>query len=754
MAAIPADGTMRAVRMCLVGRVQGSGVRPAVARLAHQLALTGGVRNTLEGLTIELEGSESKLNSFRRELPRVLPAGANLKRIDEETIGTLGCTEFSILSDDREGPLATVTPPDIAMCATCRDEIADPQNRRWNFGLTTCAACGPRYTILRRMPYERLETSMAEFPLCQTCLQEYRSGKDRRFHAQTMSCPQCGPYIWAVDQPGRKLGNNEVALQAAAAVLKNGEILALRGVGGYQLLCDATDEAAVQRLRERKGRMAKPFAVLVADTREAEKLAQLDASEADALRDSSNPIVLLRARSNKRIAASVHPGLNTIGILLPTTPLHALLVQMVKRPLVCTSGNLDGEPLAYQILDAEQKLCGIADLWLHHNRPIERPIDDSVVRFVGSNKMTLRLARGLAPLSLELPPGKPTLALGGHLKASAAWSNGKQCVLGPHVGDLDTVATREQWVERLNDWQTLYRFRPLHLAHDLHPDYFTTQWALEQQVSHTACQHHEAHIAAAMVEHGLLEDTVLGVSWDGTGYGHDGSIWGGEFFLVRNALQFERIATFRPFPLYGGDEAVRKPWRVVTAILQQALGVDQFAREDPKVLESLQLGMLTASLKFAPRCTSAGRLFDAAACLILNIAETQFEGQAAMYLEAAADRAAEGAYPLPLARTPMLHLDWRPLFTALWEDRRRGVAPATMAMRFHRTMAEGILRIAAQHPELPLVLSGGVFQNQLLTELVAEGAARLKTPGAIPPNDGGLAAGQLAIAHYRLAVRE
>lgn len=752
MASDVIDTQRRAVRLLLRGRVQGLGVRPAIARLADRLGLCGGVRNTLAGLEIEVEGDADGIEAFRRELRVGLPRGCVVRQIDEAPIAISGRDRFSILRDDAEGPLSTAVPADVVACRSCLSEVADATNRRYRYPLTSCAACGPRYTVIRRMPYERGDTAMAEFAMCSACEREYRSSDDRRFHAQTIACAACGPQVWAVDQVGRALGRGDQALERAVAALREGRIVALRGIGGYQLLCDATSDEAVQRLRLRKNRPTKPLAVLVGTVDAARRLASFGKTERDALASSAGPIVLAKARGDAGLARAIGPDLDTVGLMLPTTPLHDFVARVARRPLVCTSGNREGEPLEYEVAAVEERLAGVADVWVHHNRPIERPIDDSVVRVIAGRVVTLRLARGMAPLALGLSAEEPTLALGGHLKVAAAWSSGAQCVLGPHVGDLGTLAARQRFVSELRDWQSLYRFTPCRLVRDLHPDYFTSRFAEEQSLATLGVQHHFAHVAAGMLEHDLLDQEVLGVAWDGTGFGTDGTIWGGEFLVADGVKGFHRVAHVRPFGLGGGEAAVREPWRVAVAVLAQALGREQLVRDGLGVVGRNRLGELLQVLdrpRFTTATTSMGRLFDAAASIILSIAEVQYEGEAAMRLEAVADRTIAGCYPLPLSPGEPPQLDWRPLFAALWADRQAGGSPASMAMRFHRALAAGLVTVARRFADLPIVLGGGVFQNRLLTELVVElldGSERLKLPGRIPPNDGGLAAGQLAVA--------
>lgn len=746
------NGAPSACRLVMTGRVQGIGVRPAIYRLATELDLAGTVRNTARGVEIDVEGPSDVLNSFADALPGALPAAAHIAHLVRERIELNGHTEFRIVKEPADGPLAARVPEDRAVCPDCLGETFRTVDHRHRYPFTSCTRCGPRYTVIDAMPYERDQTTMASFEFCDPCRGEYERSGDRRFHAQTNACPTCGPRVWSVEGKAAAPFYGEAGLRAAVEALAAGRIVALRGLGGYQLLVDATNGPAVERLRRRKGRPAKPLAVMVDSCRNAERLAYVDDTERRALVGPEGPIVLLRARSAGKLAPGIHPHLDTVGLMLPTTPLHSLLARDFGRPLVCTSGNHDGEPLEFQVDAAQKTLDGLCDLWLHHNREIARPIDDSVVRVIAGRVVTMRLGRGLAPLPLNLPEMPPTFATGGFLKAAAAWSNGAQAVLGPHVGDQQDLAARQRYVDHFQDVQRLYRFDPRQFAHDLHPEYFSTRWAQGQKGEKIATQHHHAHIVAGMLEHGWLDREVLGVSWDGTGYGTDDTIWGGEF-LVSKAASFERVGHLRSFRLPGGEAAIEEPWRIAVAVAEQLDGVVDLAHwpgwqcSDGEVRA---VRRIAANPRFSPITTSAGRLIDAAAALILEIDQAEFDAQAAMRLEAVADRRARGQYDLPLGDGPTWQLDWRPMFVRLIEDCRAGVEPGVMAMRFHRGLAAGIASVCRRRPELPIVLSGGVFQNRLLTELLVERLGDelqpLGLPGKIPPNDGGLAAGQLAIA--------
>jgi hydrogenase maturation protein HypF len=701
---------------------------------------------------IEVEGPQQQIELFENGLSRVLPTGACLSQVTSVSTSFTGREGFAIVHESACGPLVTRVPVDRAVCSGCLREIGDPFDRRREYPFTSCTLCGPRYTVIRAMPFERDDTAMNQFPLCEDCRREFRRSRDRRFHAQTIACPKCGPTVRS-RIVGRKSQLHGVeAIKEAIANLAAGNILALRGLGGYQLLVDATNDAAVDRLRDRKGRRAKPLAVMVKSTEVAERLAELNSSELAPLKDSTGAIVLAKSRSNNCLANAINPYLDTVGLMLPTTPLHALLADQFGAPFVCTSANCEGNPLEFEEEAANKQLTSVCDVWIHHNREIVRSIDDSVVRVIANRPVTIRLARGMAPLSLDLPAMPPTIAVGAFLKVAAAWSNGSQSVLGPHVGDQQSLASRERFVAHLADMQQLYRFQPELLVHDMHPEYFSTQWAQKQGIRTLAVQHHHAHVAAGMLVHAWLDRKVLGVAWDGTGYGMDGTIWGGEF-LVASAKSFERVARLRPFRLPGGEAAMHEPWRIAMSVcLQLGKSIDfrQWTSERITLHQMESVARIIDRSALSPLTSSAGRLIDAAAAIILGIDRADYDGQAAMRLESAADCDAPGRYEFPLSEGEPTELDWRPLFAGLLADRDRGVEPSVMAMRFHRGLAHGITRVCQRWIEMPVVLSGGVFQNRLLTELIVEihndKGQPLGLPGVIPPNDGGIAAGQLAIA--------
>jgi hydrogenase maturation protein HypF len=763
------SSTLQAVRIVLQGRVQGFGVRPAIYRLARQCQIVGTVRNTGAGVVICADGTQDDLGRFQSALLASLPPAAAVEQIEVQPATPSSSDTFQICVEQNATPVEVPIPTDRAICPDCLAEVFDPANRRYRYPWTSCTNCGPRYTIVEAMPYERRQTSMSRFDMCGACREEFENPEDRRFHAQTIACPTCGPQIWCVDSHRQFTGRNSEAIAAAAHALLDGKIVAVRGTGGYQLLVDATNEAAVVRLRERKRRRAKPFAVLVDSLETAESIAVLDDVSRNSLTSPANPIVLLTANGESPIADSVHPQLDSIGLMLPTSALHALLLAETGRPLVCTSGNLEGEPLEYDIETAESRLADVCDMWLHHDLSIVHPVDDSVVRTIGERSVPLRLARGLAPLALSVPLPSTMMALGGYLKTSLAWSTGRQTVLGPHLGDQQTLAARKRYHVCREETLHLYRFQPETLAHDLHPGYDSTQSAQQSELPTVSIQHHQAHIVGTMAELGWLDEEVLGIAWDGTGFGTDETIWGGEFLLC-SATGFERIGHLRPFRLPGGEAAIDEPWRVAIALLQECDGflkesaLHHFQQElvaDSRIgsqrLQTVQ--QIARKEQFSPLTTSAGRSFDAVASMLLGHHFSDFDGQPAMLLEDAASRAVNvSAVELFNSEAEALwndsanQLDWRRLVSKLLQERQAGESPEALALKFHAILARGIVQLCERFPERKVVLSGGVFQNRILTEMIASQipAERLGRSERIPPNDGGLALGQLIVASRRM----
>ncbi|MBN2491823.1 MAG: carbamoyltransferase HypF [Planctomycetes bacterium] len=743
------------------GVVQGVGFRPFVYRLATSLGLAGWVQNGAAGVLLEVEGPADRLERFFARLRTEAPPAAGIEATSVTAVAPRGETAFTIRPSDRNEPVEPTLPPDLATCEECLAEVRDGAARRHAYPFTNCTRCGPRYSILERLPYDRPHTTMKSFAMCADCAAEYRTPGDRRFHAQPIACPRCGPRLTLADGGGRPQVSGPDALAAAVRAVEAGEIVALKGLGGFQLLVDATDSAAVLRLRARKRRPAKPFAVLFPSLERARTHLELSAAEAAALASPEAPILLVLKRGDGGVAAAVAPDNPRLGVMLPYTPLHALLADALDRPLVCTSGNLSGEPMCIDDAEVIERLGGVVDRILTHDRPIVRPVDDSVARVDGADVVLLRRARGHAPRTIRLPVALPrVLAVGGHLKAAIALGLGDRVLLSQHLGDLDGPEGLEVFDRSVADLMAFLDFKPEAVASDLHPDYASTRRAHELAarygVPHIAIQHHHAHVAAAAAEHGLTRP-LLGLAWDGTGYGPDGTIWGGEALAVEGG-RVERVSHLLPFPLPGGERAVEEPRRSALGLLS-VLDPDRAAHEAGRWFAPAERDVLLRMIARgvnAPLTSSMGRLFDAVAALLGLGARCSFESEAAMALEFAAEHAAEdGAYPLPLGPDRPAVADWRPLAAAVLADRDRGVAPARIAARFHNALADHAVAVARSAGLEDVALTGGCFQNRTL----ALGArARLEAAGfrvythcRVPTNDGGLALGQVWAAGHRLA---
>ncbi|MCB2060048.1 MAG: carbamoyltransferase HypF [Novosphingobium sp.] len=745
-------------KVAVSGKVQGVGFRPFVYRLATSEGLAGSVRNTAAGASLEVEGCPDAIARFLARLEREARPPAQIERLDREELAVTGEDGFAIApSTHGETPSAAVL-PDLAMCSECRAELLDPNDRRYRYPFTTCMHCGPRYSIIEAIPYDRARTVMRQFPMCAACQAEYDDPGSRRFHAETNACPDCGPQLALCLADGTVLARMDEALSQAVAAIRDGRIVALKGLGGFQLIVDAANDEAIARLRQRKQRPAKPFAITVRALPDAETLAHVSAVEAALLLSRAAPIVLLRQRGGGPISPGVAPDNPDIGIMLPSTPLHHLLMAALRFPVVATSGNRSGEPIAASDEEAFARLGDIADVFLTHDRPILRPVDDSVVRVIDGEATVLRCARGFAPLALtDECQAAPVLALGGHMKSSVAVARDGRIVLGPHVGDLDSAETRPAHARSVEGMEQLYSLDAAVVACDAHPDYHTTRLAEAISPAPRRAPHHLAHVLSAMIDNGL-EGPVIGIAWDGTGHGGDGTIWGGEFLSVDRAT-WRREAHLLPFRLPGGDAAIREPRRSAIGALHTALGKRLWQRADivplaafePAQRELLR-SMLARGLN-SPLTSSAGRLFDAAAA-ILGLRQTcSFEGEAAMAVEFAA-RNATRRYPLPtpgiLSSEQGLLVDWRPMLEDLAFKAGEGESGEILASAFIDWLAEAIAEVARYAGIERVVLTGGCFQNALLTGRTME---RLRAAGfqpfrhrRVPPNDGGLAVGQAAIA--------
>ncbi len=776
------------VRLTVRGIVQGVGFRPFVHRLAVQEGLTGSVVNTGAGVVIEAQGPAPAIGRFGKRLRAEAPPLAAIHDIASVLLPPAPGEGFVIDASRPQAGATTAVPPDVALCADCRREVRDPSDRRFGYPFTNCTNCGPRWTIIDSLPYDRPRTSMAAFAMCDTCRAEYEDPADRRFHAQPNACPDCGPRAWLCSEDGRDRIDDR-PLAAAADALTAGLIVAVRGLGGFHLAVRADDEAAVARLRRRKHRVAKPLAVMVADLAAARRLAIVTADEEDMLASPAAPIVLLEQRVGAPVAAPVAPGHRRLGVMLPPTPLHLLLFDEVTArglgALVMTSGNVADEPICIGNDEALARLRGIADRWLLHDRPIVRRADDSVLQVTACGPLHVRRSRGFAPAPLPVaaPPGGPVLAVGGDLKNSVCLLKDGLAFLSPHVGDLDDLATRDFFAETVDGLCGLLDATPAAIAYDEHPGYAGAQWARREGerrgIVGCGVQHHHAHLAAVMAEH-RLPGPCLGLVLDGTGYGSDGGIWGGEL-LVGDFAQCERVGRFEPMPLPGGDAAIRAPWRIAVSYLWHAglLGddpaqaADQLAADWPALARWPVAGVLEMLARGVncPATSSCGRLFDAVAALAGTCHEAAYEAQAAMEFMALTDAAAVAA-AVPFAGVleelrrrksgqgkPCLELPTVQIVRGAAARLRAGADAAAVSAAFHRTLAdllaEAVALVHADHPDLPVALGGGVFLNAILAETITERlerrGIRAHLPRAVSPGDGGLALGQAMVAAHRLS---
>ena len=792
-------GPSKRLRVEIRGAVQGVGFRPFVYRLATELGLAGWVLNDVRGVEIEVEGAAGALEAFRARVETEAPPRAVVRGVSVSWLEPAGFEMFEIRESAGGGEKSVSVLPDLATCDDCLAELNDPADRRFRYPFLNCTNCGPRFTIVRTLPYDRPNTTMRGFPLCAACRREYEEPRDRRFHAQPTACPACGPRLALWNAAGEPVARDDEALRLAAEALRGGRIVAVKGLGGFHLCCDGRSETAVARLRAGKVRREKPLALMVRDVAAARALCEVSAAAERWLLSAEAPILLLPRRApgnapgvagtgdpgpSPTVATNVAPESTRLGVMLPATPLHHLLLAAVDAPLVATSGNLAGEPIATDELEAVKRLGAIADLFLVHDRPVERHVDDSVGWLFGDGLQLLRRARGFAPLPVPVATQVPSvLAVGAHLKNAVGLGLGREVVLSQHVGDLETPEALAAFERVLTDLLQLWESEPVAIAHDLHPDYLSTRWALraaagdesegplppailraarEGRLRLAGVQHHHAHLASCLAEN-VTEGPALGVTWDGTGYGADGTVWGGEF-LLGDATGYARVAHLRPFRLPGGDAAVKEPRRAALSLLLALFGEAALSRDDLAPVASFSgteralLARMIATGTQSPVTTSAGRLFDAVAALVGLHPKAGFEGQAAMALEALADPAERGAYPFPLVASPSpgapALLDWEPLLLALLEDGARGAGVAIRSARFHNALVDGIAAVARLAGAPRVALSGGCFQNRFLLErtgarLAAEGFEVL-THRLVPPNDGGIALGQVMVAAARI----
>lgn len=749
-------------RLRVRGTVQGVGFRPFVYNHAVALGLSGHVYNDNQGVVIEVEGPGAAVAELCRVVAEEPPP---LSRVDAVEVNELPLggddVGFVIRASDDHGAAAVPVSVDTGTCVDCQADIADPANRRYRYPFTNCTNCGPRYTIVRSVPYDRAATTMAEFTMCAECQREYHDPADRRFHAQPNACPACGPRLRLWTSGGVAMAEGDDALARATALLRDGSVLAVKGIGGFHLATDATDDQAVTTLRRRKARDEKPFAVMVPDLEAARELCLLDPATEAALASPRRPIVLAPRRPGAAVSPGVAPGLPELGLLLPYSPLHHLLLEGVARPLVMTSGNRSDEPIAHDDADAFDRLGPLVDALVTHDRGIHIRCDDSVVRRTPARLQLLRRSRGYAPepLPLSVPAGRQVLAVGAELKSTVAVAKGTMVVASHHLGDLEHPATSQAFLQAIDHLCHLYGVSPEVVAHDLHPEYLSTKWALDSDLPTFGVQHHHAHVASCLAEH-EFGGRVLGVAFDGLGLGLDGTLWGGEF-LVADLSGFERVGHLRAVPLPGGAAAIRQPWRMALAWAAQSLGRQGAAELGPQLDERWPavLGLVDSATHHAPLTTSAGRLFDAVSALLGVRRAVTYEGQAAIELEALArtvriEDAPSFAAPEVDRSCGLAVLDPRALIGQVVHECRAGTPAAVVAAGFHRALGEATADLAAalagEHGLNTVALSGGVFQNARLTQVVEEGLRQrglsVLVHSAVPPNDGGISIGQAAVA--------
>ncbi|MGD0037004.1 MAG: carbamoyltransferase HypF [Bacteroidota bacterium] len=757
------------LRVVIRGAVQGVGFRPFVYRLAAEMKLPGWVSNSARGVFIEIEGEKDILNQFLLRIQKEIPPRAFIQSLEFSFLDPTGFTYFEIRKSDSTGTKSVLVLPDISTCPDCLKDIFDTSNRRYLYPFTNCTNCGPRFSIIEALPYDRPNTSMKKFEMCPECKAEYQNPLDRRFHAQPNACPICGPKLELWNDKGTVIAERHNALLQAVETIRTGKIVAIKGLGGFHLMVDACNDEAVLRLRKRKHREEKPLALMFPSLEAIKLECKVNEFETRLLLSPESPIVLLEARNSKgnsNIASSVAPSNPYLGVMLPYTPLHHILLKELGSPVVATSGNLSDEPICIDEHEALDRLNGIADIFLVHNRPIVRHMDDSIVRVMMGRELVLRRARGYAPLPITvigIQHVVSLLAVGAHLKNTIALTSEDNIFISQHIGDLETKESLDAFHRVITDFQSLYEVKPAQIVCDLHPDYLSSKFARNTGIPLIETQHHYAHIASCMAEN-QLEGELLGVSWDGTGYGLDGNIWGGEFLLTTET-SFGHIATFRSFRLPGGEKAIKEPRRVALGILYEIFGEDIFHRDDLISVQAFTPAELDMLKQMFIKCvnmpitTSAGRLFDAVASLIGLRQIVNYEGQAAMELEFLIQSVkSEECYPFEIDEAAKVKIvDWQSIFEGILTDMKNHISQSIISAKFHNTLVEMIVAVATKIKQNRVVLSGGCFQNKYLTEhtvkRLREGGFRPYWHQRVPPNDGGIALGQ-AYAAIRLHRKE
>jgi hydrogenase maturation protein HypF len=753
------------LRISVRGVVQGVGFRPFVYQLATKHNLKGWVCNTSGDVKIEVEGERSALDKFLHDLVSLAPPLARLEDVSVTSHAPQGYSSFEIRRSIAEEGKYQLVSPDIATCKPCLEEILNPDDRRYRYPFTNCTNCGPRFTIIEDIPYDRPQTTMRSFKMCPQCQREYEDPMDRRFHAQPNACPRCGPSLKLVNGAGNAVQCDD-ALATAAEFLKQGKVLAIKGLGGFLLACDATSEKAVKLLRERKRRPFKPLAIMVATMDEVKKHCLVSEREAELLTSSQCPIVLLTRREGSPVSPSVAPNLKYLGVMLPYTPLHHVLLRETGLPLVMTSGNLSEEPIAKDNDEALRRLKGIPDYFLLHNRDIYSRYDDSVAIVELNKTQIVRRARGYAPYPVHLPfQARQILACGAELKSTFCLTKDNYAFVSQHIGDLENLETMEHFEATLDLYKKLFHIQPEIVAYDMHPEYLSTKYAKSLAAEHkelklVPVQHHHAHIVSCMVENGI-QDKVIGVSFDGIGYGSDGRIWGGEF-LIADYKGFERAGHLEYVPLPGGTVAIERPYRMAISYLLTLLGKNALTPDLAflKEVSSQEIELMKKQLAKginSPLTSSCGRLFDAVSALIGIRGKIDYEAQAAIEMEMAADETEYGSYPFAIVEQNGVNIVYlKELFNAIIKDINTNVTQSRIAMKFHRTMAEMVVQMCQRLAKISginkVALSGGVFQNRLLLRLTVaaleDAGFEVLTHSKVPTNDGGVSLGQAVIANF------
>lgn len=721
------------------GIVQGVGFRPFVYTIALRHALSGFVLNNSKGVTIEVEGFEESLNAFEKALFKELPSLARIDFWTKELIPCQGDTTFEIRHSDEASTKSSPVLPDMSICDECLAELKDPHNRRYHYFFTNCTNCGPRYSIIKTVPYDRPYTSMQPFLMCDECKEEYTNPLNRRYHAQPISCPKCGPTLSLRSIDGVLLATNEDAIIQLAELINTGHIVAMKGMGGFHLMCDATQDDVVANLRKRKHRPSKPFAVMFKSLEAIKEECVLSTQEEEGVSSLLRPIVLLKRNAHaSKISSLIAPRIDRLGVFLPYTPLHVILFEYLKNPIVATSANRSGEPIISEATVLQQKLKDVVEYYLDYNREIVNSSDDSVLQYIGDKTLLMRSSRGIAPQSFRVDSKdeRKILAVGAHQKNAIAIYLNHQIIVSPYIGDLDNIANHELFEKMIESFARFYDFTPELIVGDLHPNYISTQWAKKQKISFMQVQHHYAHILSTMCEHKLSEP-VLGIAWDGTGYGDDGTIWGGEFLLC-DQERYERVCSFEPFLLLGGDASIKEIKRILASLLWDAMGdaadvhlLDYFDEKSLKLLKQIYTKQINA-----PRCSSVGRLFDAVAVLCGMEENVSYDGESGLLIEALYDASIREYYAIEID-DKIVH--YKPMFVQMLKDKE----PHLIATKFINTLVQIALRVSSRYGA-PIVLSGGVFQNRTLMEQILQNVTQnFYFPLQLAINDGGICVGQI-----------